>query len=306
MARVRLALDGLSVGDAFGERFFVSPAMAVSLIVERAIPAAPWHYTDDTEMALGIAEVLDQHQRIDQDALAEVFARRFRARPGRGYGRKAIEILTAIGAGESWRDVSHGAFGGEGSMGNGGAMRAAPVGAYFAGDGAERVVREAAASAEVTHAHPEGQAGAIAVALAAAWIIEHEGQHEGAALLQHVLAHTPEGRTREGLKVAAETPFDLPSEIAAARLGSGQEVLSHDTVPFSVWCAARRLGDYEEALWATVAGLGDRDTTCAIVGGIVALSGGVIPGQWLQLREGLLSSERREGKARSRVLSKPP
>lgn len=27
--------------------------------------------------------------------------------------------------------------------------------------------------------------------------------------------------------------------------------------------------DYEAALWLTVSGLGDRDTTCAIVGGIV-------------------------------------
>ena len=44
------------------------------------------------------------------------------------------------------------AFGGEGSMGNGGAMRAAPIGAYFADD-LDRVAREARASAEPTHAH---------------------------------------------------------------------------------------------------------------------------------------------------------
>jgi ADP-ribosylglycohydrolase len=31
------------------------------------------------------------------------------------------------------------------------------------------------------------------------------------------------------------------------------------------------VSDFEEAMWTTVAGLGDRDTTCAIVGGIVAL-----------------------------------
>ena len=29
-----------------------------------------------------------------------------------------------------------------------------------------------------------------------------------------------------------------------------------DTVPFSLWCAARCLDHYEEALWATVSGLG--------------------------------------------------
>ena len=47
-----VALAGLSVGDAFGERFFVEPTVAERLIADRSVPAAPWSYTDDTEMAL--------------------------------------------------------------------------------------------------------------------------------------------------------------------------------------------------------------------------------------------------------------
>ena len=168
MERATLALDGLSVGDAFGERFFRSPETVESLITSRAIPRAPWPYTDDTEMGLGIVEVLRERGRIDQDRLAAVFARRYRARPDRGYGGTAHQILREIGEGAPWREVSSAVFSGMGSMGNGGAMRAAPVGAYFAGDPAA-VIREARASAEVTHAHPDGQAGAVAVALAAAW-----------------------------------------------------------------------------------------------------------------------------------------
>ena len=58
-------------------------------------------------------------------------------------------------------------FGGEGSFGNGAAMRVAPLGAYFA-DELDAVVEQASFSAEVTHSHPEGIAGAIAVAVAAA------------------------------------------------------------------------------------------------------------------------------------------
>ena len=45
-------------------------------------------------------------------------------------------------------------------------------------------------------------------------------------------------------------------------------------MPFALWCAARHIDNYEEALWATVSGLGDRDTTCAIVGGVVTLATG--------------------------------
>jgi ADP-ribosylglycohydrolase len=72
-------------------------------------------------------------------------------------------------------------------------------------------------------------------------------------------------------------------------LGNGSQVVCHDTVPFCLWCAARHLDDYQAALWTTVEGLGDRDTTCAIVGAIVALSAGAesIPAQWHAAREPL-------------------
>ncbi len=61
---------------------------------------------------------------------------------------------------------------------------------------------------------------------------------------------------------------------------------SPDTVPFTLYCAARFMGDFEEALRFTVAGLGDRDTTCAIVGGIVACAAPV-PKTFIAAREPL-------------------
>jgi ADP-ribosylglycohydrolase len=64
--RAQLSLEGLSVGDAFGERFFGPPHEAVKRIVEREIPAPPWTYTDDTEMAISILEVLRERGTIDQ------------------------------------------------------------------------------------------------------------------------------------------------------------------------------------------------------------------------------------------------
>jgi ADP-ribosylglycohydrolase len=72
-------------------------------------------------------------------------------------------------------------------------------------------------------------------------------------------------------------------------------VAGPDTVPFALWCAAQHLDDYEAALWLTVSGLGDRDTTCAIVGGIVALFTGTdgIPAEWRHAREPLPDGIRR-------------
>jgi ADP-ribosylglycohydrolase len=289
LERLRLSLDGLSVGDAFGEHFFVPNAEF--LIGQRAIPFPRWRYTDDTEMALAIAEVLARCGRINQDSLAQVFARRYETDPGRGYGATAHRILQAIGQGIPWRDASYGAFGGQGSMGNGGAMRVAPLGAYFADDFA-RVVAEARASAEVTHGHPEGQAGAIAVAVAAAYawrVGQGLEKTTPGQLIEVALEHTPPGETRRGIEQALALPADASVITAARLLGSGLRVTAPDTVPFTLWCAARHLDSYEEAIWTTVAGLGDRDTTCAIVGGIVALAAGreSVPEEWLTAREPL-------------------
>src|SRR5262245_45014947 len=50
LARAMASLDGLSVGDAFGERFFLHPHVAQLIIGERGLPEPPWRYTDDTQM----------------------------------------------------------------------------------------------------------------------------------------------------------------------------------------------------------------------------------------------------------------
>lgn len=288
LERARVALEGLSVGDAFGERFFARPDVVGRLIAERALPAPPWPYTDDTEMALSLVAVLRRHGTIEQDALARSFAER--ADPGRGYGAGALELLRRVKSGADWRAASAELFGGAGSYGNGAAMRVAPLGAFFADD-LDRVVLEARRSAEVTHAHPEGVAGAIAVAVAAAWAwrIGHGGAPSAFSLCEMVLPFVPEGEVRERVRRAAELSPGLPARWAVDLLGNGSAVSAQDTVGYCLWCAGSFLSDYEAALWHTASGLGDVDTTCAIVGGIVASRVGVegIPAEWRRSREPL-------------------
>lgn len=78
-------------------------------------------------------------------------------------------------------------------------------------------------------------------------------------------------------------------ETAADFLGNGRQVAAHDTVPFTIWAAARHLTDYQRAIWATAAAGGDVDTTCAIAGGITTagLDPGHLPGPWLRATEPL-------------------
>jgi ADP-ribosylglycohydrolase len=286
--RALLSLEGLAIGDALGQIFSAAPRAARARVKDNRLPPKPWMRTDDTEMALAIVEVLNRFGHIDQNALARRFAERFDADPDRGYGKMARIILRAVLRGENWQRASAEAFGAAGSKGNGGAMRVAPLGAWFADD-LDRVVSEARASAVVTHAHPEGQAGAIAVAVAAATAVQQHGQapeRAARAIFEEVLQRTPAGETREGLARAAQLTGAEPEEAAKA-LGSGFLVTAPDTVPFALWSAARHLDHFVEAIVETTACDGDCDTNCAIVGGIVSLFVGLerIPADWRAARE---------------------
>ena len=282
------SLEGLSCGDAFGERFFLHPEVARFLIAQRAVPSPPWRYTDDTAMAIAIAEILEEHGEIRQEPLADIFGKNFLANPHRGYGPAMHNLLPELAnAPSAWKKIAPALFKGRGSFGNGAAMRIAPLGAYFADDRV-KLTEQAELSAVITHSHAEGIAGAVAIALAAGLAWRHKDSpvspHD---FLQEICDRKPESEVRRGIVEALALPSNTPVESAVATLGNGAKVSAQDTVPFALWAAATHLQDYEDALWTTVSGLGDRDTTCAIVGGIVALSAGVesIPPSWIQSRE---------------------
>ena len=144
--RAWLSLDGLSIGDAFGERFFGPREQAVQRILRRELPDTPWVYTDDTEMALSIVDILQEHGAIDQDLLARRFADRTQF--NRGYGPGTYSILCGIKQGLDWRTLTQVGFRGMGSFGNGAAMRVAPLGGFFADQSLAVVCDQARRSAE--------------------------------------------------------------------------------------------------------------------------------------------------------------
>ena len=281
--RARLSLDGLSVGDAFGECFFSNPHSVEMLIEQRAFPAPPWRWTDDTQMALSVVDVLEKYGEVRQDILALQFGERYE--PGRAYGPAMHGLLREYRVAGKWKKLAPAMFDGSGSYGNGSAMRIPPLGAYFADD-LERVKVEAGKSAVVTHANPEGVAGAMAIAVGAAVAFETRRETVSRTeFLERVLPHVPDSLVRAGIMKAIRLEATDVRTVASA-LGNGSMVSCPDTVPFCLWCAGEFLDDYVEAMWFTVAGLGDRDTTCAIVGGIVALRA-ELPGEWLASRESL-------------------
>ncbi len=295
--RLKLAeqsLLGLAVGDAFGQQFFLPTDQLDNYLTNKLLPAAPWHFTDDTIMAMGVYESLQRFEEINQDELAKILSRNYQKDTTRGYGGTAHRILREIHSGKDWKIVSSSVFDGMGSMGNGAAMRAGVIGAYFY-DNISVAIEQARLSAEVTHYHQEGQVGAIAVAVAAALACQIGQMNASLSpkeFIEAVCSHIPDSetlsRTKRGLNISPNTNIQTVVSI----LGNGSDMSAQQTVPFALWVAAHHLTDYESAIWTTVNGLGDRDTTCAIVGSIVALSAEheSIPQTWLQTTESIYHS----------------
>ncbi|MFE0733550.1 ADP-ribosylglycohydrolase family protein [Streptomyces sp. NPDC058855] len=281
--RALASLRGLSVGDALGSQFFV-PAH-YPLLKRRELPSAPWQWTDDTEMACSVLAVLARHGRIDQDALAASFAEHHDF--DRGYGPAVNRMLRLIREGGDWRELAAALFKGQGSWGNGAAMRIAPLGAWYADD-PEQATHQAEISAYTTHQHREAVVGAMAVAAAAALAAAPDGPPTPEALLDGVVALVPRSAVGAGLRRARDMLDYGDATTVAAVLGSGRRTSAHDTVPFALWSAARSLGDFEEAFWTTAQVGGDVDTTCAIAGGVVAsTAAGTPPAAWVERTEAL-------------------
>jgi ADP-ribosylglycohydrolase len=152
-------------------------------------------------------------------------------------------------------------------------MRAMPLGAFFHNDLA-KLTAEARLSAEITHTHPEGQAGAIATAAATALAY---GTIDWSTYLTSVADLTPDGQVRTGIKKAASMR-GAEALAAGTTLGLGEQVSAQDTVPFALWCVAECEGHFERSLRLAFSVClcetdSDCDTIGAMVGGITAVTG---------------------------------
>lgn len=287
LARAYAVLEGLSVGDAFGQTFVFDLAVE-ERVHTRRLPQAPWPFTDDTNMALSVFSVLRRCRGVEANTLAQSFAAHYD--PQRGYGSQMQRLLPALGIGADWHTASRRMIGGAGSGDTGAAVRVMPVGAYFADD-LTAATLHARRQAEITHSDPEAIAGAVAVAVATAiaWQFRGRLRPSRREFIDCVLPCVDPGEVSRRLRRARDLPPGTDVARAAAALGNGSRVTCQDTVPFALWSAGECIHNYAEALWNTAGALGDVDTTCAIVGGVVGACAGLegIPEAWREWREAL-------------------
>ncbi|WP_161602491.1 ADP-ribosylglycohydrolase family protein [Tautonia marina] len=263
-------LIGQAVGDGLGAPYEgIPPEFIAEVGPAEAIVTDPPHetlrYTDDTQMALGVAEALVAHGTLHEDLLMATFAGHYDV--NRRYGFGARRLLQAHLDGDDWRSIADHHFPG-GSFGNGAAMRAAPVGLFFCDD-LDTVANQAAASAHPTHRHPLGIDGARLIALATAMAATM--QPFDRFVFYHELArHAQTVEFQDQLNRAAAIDPDDP---APPPFGNGIE--AHCSVVSSIAIFAAAPDDFPRALARALALGGDVDTlasmACALCGARVGL-----------------------------------
>jgi len=284
LALAHKSLLGTSIGDAFGDSFFGDTLQVTENIEKRTLPDSLWEFTDDTIMSVAVFEQLEKYGDIRQGELISQFIINLKLDEHRGYGATVRRLLRETDEGGDWKQIAAQAFDGMGSMGNGAAMRVSTIGAYWFDD-LPKVRELARLSAEVTHTNTEAITGAMAVALATAIATRsavNGTPFSASDFTEEIVSHLPDSDTRAKIaKGMTLSPNSHPESLSTI-LGNGSKMLAQDTVPFVIWCAGHLSHSFEEALWKAVSILGDRDTICAMVGGITIMSAHkeTIPSAW--------------------------
>ena len=117
---------GSALGDAIGELAVTCPQR--DLLLSRLDQVSELRYTDDTAMAIGLSESIIKEGGINQQQLGETFKNNFEREPWRGYASGPPTIFSMVKRfGITYTEAARRMFGGSGSLGNGAAMRVAPL-----------------------------------------------------------------------------------------------------------------------------------------------------------------------------------
>ncbi|UCB49047.1 MAG: ADP-ribosylglycohydrolase family protein [Deltaproteobacteria bacterium] len=274
------AMVGSALGDAIGELAFMVPQR--DRLSSKLDSVSQFRYTDDTAMAIGLAQSIIKAKGIDQQDLGATFSANFQREPWRGYASGPPTIFSIVGnLGISYPEAARMMFGGSGSLGNGAAMRIVPLGLVFRR--ASDLYNLASLSAEVTHAHPVGIDGAAIQARAVANAVELDSQKEfpveGFLKTLIDFARTPEIETKMK-RIQNLLTEEVSPNVAADELG--RSVAVHESMPFAIYSFLKYPKSFEACLFCSILHGGDRDTlgamACAISGAYLGVE--AIPRGW--------------------------
>lgn len=270
--RLAGVLVGTAVGDALGLAVENLGAATIARVFGRVTRyrflGRTGFVSDDTEQTAFVAQALLAHPG-DPERGAGYFGARLRGwvlRVPFGVGfatlRACLKLLLFLPT--KWTGVK--------SAGNGAAMRAAIVGAYFA-DAPERRAAWSDALARVTHTDPRAVEGAGYVAALAARAAR-SAPTERPDLVAAAQGVVSDASLLRAIK-AAQHFAEVGAPTAEAAVGLGVTGFVLHTVPFAAYCAARWGDDPRQAIEEAANAGGDTDTIGAIVGALVGARHGL-------------------------------
>jgi ADP-ribosyl-[dinitrogen reductase] hydrolase len=274
--RARGCALGAAVGDALGMPLEFAPRRPVDQLVRDMEPGrlSAGTFTDDTEMALALADSLLAHRPLDPTDLAQRFAGWLQAGPD-DVGNHTRNVLSRFADGQPWAEAVDAVQGQKpDSAGNGSVMRCWPV-ALAHGDDLDRLLADSALQSRVTHPHPECKAGS--------------------AFVNATIYYLLQGTSREDAVAQALDAVDMPAplrtviEQAPTR---SREALQNSgwvrhTLESAVW-GLLTTDTFEDALVQVVNLGNDADTAGAVVGALAGAAYGIdaIPLRWREALQG--------------------
>jgi ADP-ribosyl-[dinitrogen reductase] hydrolase len=276
LERYKGSLLGLACGDAVGTSVEFRPRGSFPPVTDMAgggpFRLAPGQWTDDTSMALCLAQSLIESKGFDARDQMNRYLRWWRTGYLSSTGR-CFDIGNTTRAALANFEATGEPFSGStapDTAGNGSLMRLAPVVLYFFPD-AERVTQFSAESSRTTHAASEAV--------------------ECCVLLGHMIAVALSGAPKEVILAAQGVALQNSTVISLQRgdystkptekiRGSGYCI---ESLEAALWCFQHTDG-FEAAVLRAVNLGDDADTTAAIVGQLAGAFYGVqgIPQHWLE------------------------
>ncbi|KAK2187384.1 hypothetical protein NP493_167g02000 [Ridgeia piscesae] len=160
------ALVGAVVGDCLGAYFECKRHVKVDELLNHfaALDSVrkEQQFTDDTAMARSVARSLVEKKGLDVKDMASRFVSEFYKEPDRGYGGSIAAVFSKLeksGCSDPFLPAKE-QFDGQGSFGNGGAMRISPTALYGYNLSEEELNKVSEDITRITHTHPDALRGA--------------------------------------------------------------------------------------------------------------------------------------------------
>jgi poly(ADP-ribose) glycohydrolase ARH3 len=256
---------------------------------------AELRYTDDAAMMIALAEhLLENYGEVDPLKLAWKFLEAYEAEPWRGYGPGPPRIFKMIRRGEGPLELDKRLYPG-GSLGNGAAMRIAPIGLLYHDD-VVKLMEAVRASCKPTHNHPLAIEGALLEAYSVAIAVRLDPSEDA----------DPKDFTEQLIQLPVSEIYQLKLKLIPRLIDSGADRMSivrslgnmveaHNSVPTAIYCYLAEQ-DPARVIRRAIGLGGDRDTIACMAAAIAGAHRGIE-----SLPESLLS--RLENSSRIRLLA---